>query len=87
MLTFSKLLPSEKKEDKIATFVPLLHLDTREKITLDQPQAFGEIYILLFKRLEAQVQELEKETEAFEFEETDKRLKSPEESAESETSS
>ena len=60
-LTFSKLLPSDKKEDKIATFVPLLHLDTREKITLEQQEAFGEIYISLFKKLEAQIQELEKE--------------------------
>lgn len=60
-LTFSRLIPSEKKEDKIATFIPLLHLDMREKVTLEQQEAFSEIYISLFKRLEAQVQELEKE--------------------------
>ncbi len=61
ILTFTSLLPSDKKEDKIATFIPLLHLDTREKVTIEQSQAFGEIYISLFKRLETQVQELEKE--------------------------
>ena len=50
-LTFSELVGSERREDKIATFIPLLHLDAREKITLEQQEAFGEIYIYLFKRL------------------------------------
>ena len=58
-LTFSMLLPSDKREDKIATFIPLLHLDTREIITLEQPESFGEIYISLFKKLSSQVQEIE----------------------------
>ena len=73
ILTFSLLLPSDKREDKIATFIPLLHLDTREKITLEQPEAFGEIYVSLFKKLSSQVQQLEEEmkseeTESWEFE-------------------
>jgi len=45
ILTFDKLVESEKKEDKILTFISLLHLDTQEKINLIQEQAFGEIKI------------------------------------------
>lgn len=62
-LTFSELVPSQSREDKIATFIPLLHLDTREKITLEQPIQFGEIYIYLFKKLE-QLQDKESFSEA-----------------------
>jgi segregation and condensation protein A len=46
-LTFKKLIPSETKEDKVLTFIPLLHLATRRKIDLDQKIPFGEISILL----------------------------------------
>jgi len=44
-LTFTKLIPSDKKEDKILTFIPLLHLDNQEKINLTQEKPFGEIII------------------------------------------
>lgn len=44
-LTFRKLVPSEKKEDKILTLIPLLHLDNQEKINLTQEKNFGEIFI------------------------------------------
>ena len=46
-LTFSELIPSQRKEDKIATFVPLLHLATQSKIDLNQEEHFGEIDIQL----------------------------------------
>lgn len=46
-LTFSELIPSNRKQDKIATFVPLLHLATQEKVDLNQEEHFGEIYIKL----------------------------------------
>lgn len=48
-LTFNKLVNSPRKEDKIATFVPLLHLDFQRKINLEQKQHFGEIEILMNK--------------------------------------
>ena len=48
-LTFTKLVPSEKKEDKILAFIPLLHLDNQEKINLSQEELFGEIYIEMKK--------------------------------------
>lgn len=45
VVTFSKLVPSDKKEDKIYTFIPMLHLDNQGKINIQQEQAFGEITI------------------------------------------
>src|SRR3989344_2784638 len=44
-VTFSRLVQSEKREDKILTFVPLLHLDNQLKINLEQKEHFGEIDI------------------------------------------
>ena len=46
-LTFSQLVPSNTKEDKIYTFIPLLHLTTQRKIDLTQQEHFGEIEIML----------------------------------------
>ncbi len=48
-LTFSQLLPSDSKEDKVYTFIPLLHLDHQRKIDLWQRQPFGEIEIEMYK--------------------------------------
>ncbi len=44
-LTFDELVKSNRREDKIATFVPLLHLDTQRKLDLYQKEHFGEIEI------------------------------------------
>lgn len=49
-LTFSKLLPSETKEDKVYTFIPLLHLAQQNKIELVQEVPFGDIGVLLKKK-------------------------------------
>lgn len=46
-LTFSQLIPSETKEDKVFTFIPLLHLSNQRKIDIYQYQHFGEIGITL----------------------------------------
>ena len=51
-LTFSELLPSESKEDKVYTFIPLLHLAQQNKIELVQESHFGEIQVLLKKKEE-----------------------------------
>jgi len=56
-LTFSKLLPSESKEDKVHTFMPLLYLAQQNKIELVQEMPFGEIEILLRKKEEQKVEE------------------------------
>jgi segregation and condensation protein A len=49
-LTFNMLIPGESKMDKVLTFIPLLHLDTQRKITLEQQQHFGEISVMLLKK-------------------------------------
>ncbi len=46
-LTFTELVNSEKKEDKIMTFIPLLYLTNQQKIDLQQEKAFEEIQITL----------------------------------------
>jgi len=48
-LTFTELVGSPRREDKITTFVPLLHLANQEKIHLNQEQHFGEIEITKLK--------------------------------------
>ncbi|MDP3765422.1 MAG: segregation/condensation protein A [Nanoarchaeota archaeon] len=62
-LTFSKLLPSESKEDKVYTFIPLLHLAQQNKIELVQESHFGEIQVLLKRKEEENKSEI-KETAA-----------------------
>ena len=44
-LTFTELVNSPRKEDKMTTFIPLLHLANQEKISLHQEEHFGEIEI------------------------------------------
>ena len=48
-LTFNELVNSDRKEDKILTFVPLLHLSNLNKVDLNQEEHFGDIYIDLIK--------------------------------------
>lgn len=48
-LFFSEIVPSNKKEDKVSTFVPLLHLSNDRKVELEQKEAFGEIFVSLHK--------------------------------------
>jgi len=46
-VTFTSLLPGNTKEDKIYTFLPLLHLSNDSRIDLEQQEHFGEIYVKL----------------------------------------
>lgn len=48
-VTFTELVSSNKREDKILTFVPLLHLANQNKISLDQKEHFGEIMITMYQ--------------------------------------
>ncbi|HLG24844.1 MAG TPA: ScpA family protein [Candidatus Nanoarchaeia archaeon] len=63
VLTFSQLLPSESREDKVHTFIPLLHLAQQNKIDLEQETSFGEISVML-KRKTPEAQPEEQETES-----------------------
>ncbi|MBL7147946.1 MAG: segregation/condensation protein A [Nanoarchaeota archaeon] len=49
-LTFTKLVNSPNRQDKILTFIPLLHLDNQEKINLEQKEHFGEINIKILNK-------------------------------------
>jgi len=51
-LTFSRLLPSQSKEDKVYTFIPLLYLAQQNKIELIQESQFGEIEVVLKRKIE-----------------------------------
>ena len=44
-LTFSSLVPSKNKEDKVIMFIPLLHLANEQKVEIAQQEHFGEIEI------------------------------------------
>ena len=48
-VTFSSLTPTDSKEDRIYTFIPLLHLANQDhrKIDLFQEQHFGDIEVTL----------------------------------------
>lgn len=50
-LTFNELVNSDRKEDKILTFVPLLHLSNQNKVDLNQQEHFGDIYIDLIEEM------------------------------------
>ena len=54
-LTFDKLVPTQSREDKVYTFIPLLHLSNHRKVELRQEMHFGEIEISLLreKRLDS----------------------------------
>ena len=50
-LTFSKLLPPRAgRQEKVYTFIPLLHLEHQEKVETTQEKPFDEIYVKLMKK-------------------------------------
>ena len=63
---FNDLTPGMEKEDKVITFIPLLHLDNIRKIDLHQHQHFGPIEVHLNKNFSLQkeiAKELAEESE------------------------
>lgn len=46
-LHFDHLAPSDDKQDKVLTFIPLLHLTNERRIDLEQERSFAQIYISL----------------------------------------
>ena len=50
-LTFSQLLPpTASKQEKVFTFLPLLHLENQRRIDTEQKQPFSEIYVKLLAK-------------------------------------
>ena len=69
-LAFSEIA-GETDQEKVAMFVPLLHLDNQQKVWLEQEAHFEEIWIWLyeiFKKKQEALQELEQEIEEVEEE-------------------
>ncbi len=50
LLTFDQLVPSDNREDKVLTFIPLLHLDFQRKVDVLQKEHFGRITIALLSQ-------------------------------------
>ncbi len=49
-LTFTNLLPPKAgKQEKVYTFIPLLHLENQQKVETEQKKPFDEIYITISK--------------------------------------
>lgn len=46
-LKFTEIIPSEAKEDRIMTFMPMLHLSFQRRIELEQENHFGPIDVFL----------------------------------------
>lgn len=65
-ITFSQLVPAWKKMEIVKTFLPLLHLATRDMVTCEQEEMFKEIFIRIKipeeKKPEVQVQGAEQPT-------------------------
>ncbi|MEM4641533.1 MAG: hypothetical protein QXW65_03420, partial [Candidatus Pacearchaeota archaeon] len=55
-ILFSQLLSSCNREEKIATFLPLVFLDHQKRVWLEQQKPFGEIEIWLKKPIEMNTQ-------------------------------
>lgn len=48
-ISFDELIPSDAKEDKIYTFIPLLHLSNQRKVDVFQEQHFGDIQVEILR--------------------------------------
>jgi segregation and condensation protein A len=48
-ILFSKLIPSKSREDIVWTFLPLLHLSNKSKVSLTQEKVFGDINVELLE--------------------------------------
>lgn len=81
-LPFSELA-GKSSDEKIATFIPLLYLDSQKKIWIEQEGYLGEIYILLKKmyeeqnkeKLEAMKKEVEEAMKSWEKEQNIEKIK------------
>ncbi len=62
-LTFNQLVPSQEKDDKVHTLIPLLHLSQQRKVDLSQEQPFGEIGVSLAVKEELKEEMAEEKAE------------------------
>ena len=50
VVMFSELIEENKRENKVAIFVPLLHLSNQQRVDLNQNEPFGDIEIKLYNK-------------------------------------
>ena len=62
-LKFSQIIPSDKREDKILTFIPLLHLSNARKVDLTQEEDFADFEVGLAKEDTSINENLDEESE------------------------
>lgn len=87
-VAFSDLLPKDDNEERVSTFIPLLHLDNQHKVFLEQEKHLEEIYVWMkhhhMKEFAKELEEMRKDAEAEAFRmqvEEEQRLKEEEEEA------
>jgi chromatin segregation and condensation protein Rec8/ScpA/Scc1 (kleisin family) len=66
ILTFDELVIGTSKQDKVLTFVPLLHLDTLRKVDLEQDKHFEQISVKMARPRETVAEPEEKTDESVE---------------------
>jgi len=64
ILTFDELVVGGSKQDKVLTFIPLLHLDNLRKVDLEQEKHFEEIFVKMAKPRETVPEPEEKTNES-----------------------
>lgn len=75
-LIFENMVPENaSKDDKVMTFIPLLHLRNQQKVELLQNMHFGEIEIQLWKMLEQEASDNEKKIKELKNEKSKKSIK------------
>jgi segregation and condensation protein A len=62
-MQFSQLIPSGSKEDKIFTFIPLLHLSNQQKVNLEQEYHLADIDVYVPKEKEITAEIIQQEVE------------------------
>ncbi len=80
-VAFSEIAGKDDNEKRVATFVPLLHLDNQHKVWLEQENHFDEIWIMLKEmyeeknavELEKMRKEVDEAMKEFEKEDSEKR--------------
>ena len=61
-ISYSEIAGSSK-EEKVASFLPILHLDSQQKVFLEQEKHFDEIWVWLYEHYNKQVENVREEIE------------------------
>ena len=62
-MQFSQLIPSDSKEDKIFTFIPLLHLTNQQKVSMEQEYHLADIEVYVSEDMKITPEMIKQEVE------------------------